>query len=498
MNARIGVFGVLAAALLAAGIFFGFTADDAYIVQRYAWNLAHGAGLTFNPGEQVSALTSPAQAFVLAALVPLSAEPMGVYKILCVLAVLTTLAAVALRVLRNPGERIWFLLMTAASPFVTMWSVGGLETPLLLVVITSLASLCFTAMRMRTVLAAVTLASLAFVIRYDSVLFTVPVTLALAWQAFRAGQLRAPHLALLALPMLLPLAWLLFAARYFGDILPTSFYVKTPGFDLRSLLKGAGYELSAFVVCGAWLVTWPPRAFARWIERSTPAHRGLIVALCLVLLYGLSAGTKHMMFGYRLFAPYLPALIMALLLLREAVPPRAALLVTAALLQLGMFLVVWRVSVNPTLATPWKQYEYARLSLVDYAGFLGVLDGNRAGIVAHWRQNSPQPGRAPRIATYAAGRLPAAMPEAYVFEALVSYRHHCHGPWTAYADYIQLLTPRHGDRAAQLGPVAGSARLVESRQLRFDGTDESFEVWFNPHPLPMSLPSRVGGSCDAR
>ena len=33
--------------------------DDAMISMRYAWNLAHGNGLVWNPGERVEGFTNP-------------------------------------------------------------------------------------------------------------------------------------------------------------------------------------------------------------------------------------------------------------------------------------------------------------------------------------------------------------------------------------------------------------------------------------------------------
>jgi hypothetical protein len=55
----------LAIAILAAGI---RPPDDMYITFRYAWNLAHGNGFVFNPGEHVFGLTNPGLGLTLALL----------------------------------------------------------------------------------------------------------------------------------------------------------------------------------------------------------------------------------------------------------------------------------------------------------------------------------------------------------------------------------------------------------------------------------------------
>ncbi|HSL83958.1 MAG TPA: hypothetical protein VLF66_14380, partial [Thermoanaerobaculia bacterium] len=46
----------------------GYAPDDMFITYRYAWNLAHGDGLVFNPGERVFGLTNPGHALFLALL----------------------------------------------------------------------------------------------------------------------------------------------------------------------------------------------------------------------------------------------------------------------------------------------------------------------------------------------------------------------------------------------------------------------------------------------
>src|SRR3954467_6196436 len=55
-----------ALAALVAWRFAGKATDDIYVTYRYAWNLAHGLGFTFNPGERVFGLTDPGVGLLLA------------------------------------------------------------------------------------------------------------------------------------------------------------------------------------------------------------------------------------------------------------------------------------------------------------------------------------------------------------------------------------------------------------------------------------------------
>ena len=79
------LFGLTCAAL------FRFTADDAFIVQRYALQFVRGHGLVFNIGERVSALTSPLHALVLTALTLMSPSPMVAYKVVGAVAALVAI-----------------------------------------------------------------------------------------------------------------------------------------------------------------------------------------------------------------------------------------------------------------------------------------------------------------------------------------------------------------------------------------------------------------------
>ncbi len=57
--------------VVVCALFFAFTVEDAYIVSRYAANLANDGVLVFNQGERICALTSPLHSLVEGALLRL-------------------------------------------------------------------------------------------------------------------------------------------------------------------------------------------------------------------------------------------------------------------------------------------------------------------------------------------------------------------------------------------------------------------------------------------
>src|SRR5437870_5658353 len=94
-----GTVTLLLAALtvLMCVVFFALPADDAYIVARYVRQLYDGNGLVFNPGERINAITSPLLTFVIAAIHPLSRDPVDIYRVVAALLTAWTLVAIASR-----------------------------------------------------------------------------------------------------------------------------------------------------------------------------------------------------------------------------------------------------------------------------------------------------------------------------------------------------------------------------------------------------------------
>ena len=116
--------------------------DDAMISMRYAWNLAHGHGLVFNPGERVEGYTNllmvllmtGATAIFSKATAPLCIQVLGVATMLGVATVTRSIASLVAR--DEPGVHlpsvrvVAFASVLAYYPLV-YWAFMGMETPLL-------------------------------------------------------------------------------------------------------------------------------------------------------------------------------------------------------------------------------------------------------------------------------------------------------------------------------------------------------------------------------
>src|SRR5687768_9020889 len=171
-------FYVLAAvfAAITSWHFAAFTADDAYIVARYAVNARDVGDWAFNPGEPVSALTSPLHGLLLTGLSFLASDPLPFYKAVATVAVVASslLLLVSYGVERRDAMPLAALLV---APSVILWTFAGLETPLLAAIVMAMAAIGTqtNAGDARRLPVLALLAGLAVLTRYDAVLFAGPV-----------------------------------------------------------------------------------------------------------------------------------------------------------------------------------------------------------------------------------------------------------------------------------------------------------------------------------
>ncbi len=495
-------FALWLAALVGTGLvlFARGPADDAYIVARYAHNLMAGDGLVFNAGERINALTSPA-GLLLAVLFTPFGDPVRIWQGVAALGTVVLAVAVARRRYARPSTRLAFVALTLASPFLLLWTVGGLETPLLGALATLLA---LDAVESRepsraVALRAIALGAAAVFTRYDAVLFVAPPVVALAWPWRRDRRV----LAALAVAAAAFAGWLAFAQAYYGDWLPTSFHVKFPRGDFGAQgVLGVEY-LASFALLALLPLAWLWRG-ARAPAQATGPQRALWTGLALTLAYGILAATVHMMYAYRFFVPFLPALWLALLPRDARVGPGA----TAAILvaQTLVALLLWQYSQNPNLsllarrqAPADERHEFSTLGARYTADVDRAVRAQADDVHAHW----PRAGHArpPRMAVETGGLLPWRVPEAYVLEKLVSWRRYCANPGARAADYWQVFRPvPEGVAADALPAPAPGWERVSTRTITVDGLMPApqrlaVELWFQQDAAPPRLPATVDGSC---
>ncbi|HTP97737.1 MAG TPA: hypothetical protein VMN56_00340 [Casimicrobiaceae bacterium] len=480
--------------------FFSLPADDAYIVARYAMQVAAGHGIVYNEGEFINALTSPMHLGVLLVLQPLAGAFVTLYRAICAFAVAAVLLTFAHRAWGRSRTAAHFLGLTLACPFVAFWTVGGMETPLLLCVCTAVAFLALHG-DARHAQWIVALAAAAVLIRYDASLFVAPVALYTAWRRRRDARVRIAALC----GALAVLAWSAFTLRYFGDLLPTSFYVKAghaPG--ARELGRGTLYVASFLCLTWIWLAV-PTRMRPR-----AAAERALGLGLALTFGYALFASTVHMMYGFRLLVPFLPATAAMLLASGGALADRSRAAFPALLAwQAGLAAFIYFYSANPSLALlvegtsdASEQFEFSHLGARHTRAFLATAEGQAEAIRKHWAATGAASTRAPRVVVSTGGMLPYLLPESYVFEQLVSYRHRCKPALEPLADYAQVIYDETNAEAIEGERIRQGREVIARFTLTADGLRAkplplAVEIWYRPSRAPNPLPSKAGEPCKA-
>jgi arabinofuranosyltransferase len=229
--------------------------DDAMISMRYAWNLSHGFGLVWNPGEYVEGYTNPLWTLVMS--LPTSLfDKSGAVLAIQVLGVVLMLANAYLVMLiadhlfsgeigRHAGlfRVLAFLCGLSYYPLV-YWTLMGMETGLLAILL-SLSVL--SALRYvrdyepaRGLLLSACL-GLAFLTRPDAVVFAVPIFAYVFFGGRRA--ITSSHLLTLVGPFALIVAGQeAFRWVYYGELVPNTYTLKVTGWPLIERIEnGMGF-----------------------------------------------------------------------------------------------------------------------------------------------------------------------------------------------------------------------------------------------------------------
>ncbi|WP_298495580.1 hypothetical protein [uncultured Maritimibacter sp.] len=488
--------------------FSGFVADDAFIVGRYAMNAAQGLGLVYNPGERVSALTSPLHALIETALAALGLDPVGAYRVLAPVMVLAGWAAVVrLLVCDGKGIRdvILFTIVGLASPFLILWTVGGLETPLLAMLATLFAVTVVRAGQRGAasepaLLALAVLGGLMFITRYDSLLVTGPVLVVFLVREAR----RAATWLAVALALAIAGGWLIFAQVYYGDIFPTSFYVKF-AIGTRPRIDSLSSLLNFLLLSGLVLLVFrlrPGPLSARPALARALLRAGFVSGV-LFLLYAARSAGEHMMFGYRMFLPYLMPLALLVVLGLPEVTRR--LTAIAALWQAGLIATVLFVGINlaPLTRLPGLDRAYAEYEFVTprtYGIFMDMLTEDAKRINDHWDASGT--GGQPRIYLRTGG-TGYWIPDFYVYETLVSYRKNCglnERSMIEASHYVQGLgfsasAEKVEAVARERADIGAGAEWLFPTTIDWMGPMET-GYFFGSRPETFDLGDDVQGNCD--
>lgn len=304
-----------------------YQVDDAFIVYRYASNLAYGHGLVFNPGERVEGITCFLWAVVLAPAAALGLQLPRVAPVLTGIAGLATLAVLPGLAARLDGRSRWDFgdlaapALLAVLPGFSLWSGGALETVPFALLVTLMLRFHGEETERGGGLRSAVPAAISMLVRPEAPLLAGVLVLdrLLGWTApadtpLRARAAAAARWAAVVFGTLA--AFLLFRRTYYGDWLPNTYYAKTGAGLAVQLASGWSYlqQFSAALVS-----TTPAPPLARWTFGGELAlallvwglfsrRRRVAALLVLALAAAIVLEGGDWMVGWRFFVPGLPAL----------------------------------------------------------------------------------------------------------------------------------------------------------------------------------------------
>ncbi len=358
--------------------------DDAWISYRYAWNLANGQGLVFNPGELVEGFSNLLYVLVLAGVFAV-APAVDIYLVSVFLNTAAVVAGglalfrFAARELDNRSA-LMAVFLFALSPMIWLWASSGLETT---VVVLCQLGIWFAVERVRqnadprglAVLAAWCIA-LIF-LRADG--FLTPLAAVLYLGLHRRAR---PALITFSAIVCAELALTSFRLLYYGYPLPNTYYAKVSGPLLERVADGAQKLAQVAMSTGMLAALLAIVIGVAWLLRSR-AREGLRFSLLFPVLwlgYWLFIGGDHFFERFLLIVFPMGAMVVLRQLHAGGVKGQAWAFVCVLLLgmQLGP------LAIDPRCKYVGEKYD-RWVVLGEYVG-------------------RTYPGR--RLATDAAGKLP--------------------------------------------------------------------------------------------
>lgn len=245
--------------------------DDAMISMRYGWNLSHGAGLVWNPGEYVEGYTNPLTVLMMAVVTFFFNKSISVLVVqLLNVVILAAIGFVGVQITLNVvrPEKPSDLKLLQIIGFITAlgyfpifyWSLLGMETGLLTLLeftgIWAVFRFIERPSKARSVQIGL-LFGLAFLTRPDALVMIAPVALYLVYEIYKLKnislKLKTYYLALaFGTLSAIVAAQELFRLFYYGDLVPNTYILKATGMPLADkILNGLGF-IGPFI-----LETWP-------------------------------------------------------------------------------------------------------------------------------------------------------------------------------------------------------------------------------------------------
>lgn len=291
--------------------------DDAMISMRYAWNLTHGLGLVWNPGELVEGYSNLLMVLWMAVTTVFLDKSGAVLLVQCSgIAMMLGTGWMTMNIARLTMRRsaatyaplievLAFAAPLTYYPLVFL-SLMGMETGLLALLLAwaTLASLMYEKDHKPRHLVVVAIAlGLAYLTRNDSSILAAIIFVYIVITGWRAGRIRTRPLLAAALVYAGTIALqAIFRYLYYGSLLPNTYFLKLVGMPMQARLEnGAGFlapflvEVAVLMVAAGVGIVWKPNGHKLYLA-------AFLIATLAYEMYVGGDYSNH----WRLMAPVLP------------------------------------------------------------------------------------------------------------------------------------------------------------------------------------------------
>jgi hypothetical protein len=252
---------IIATSFEIEGATFYVLFDDAMISMRYAYNLAHGHGLVWNPGERVEGITNPLWTGIMALvhLFPIGLNETGLYIQILGASLLTLNLFLVRGVVEHFTDDLLAMLsavaLTAFYAPLNSFGLLGMEVSLLVVIVSAAVWLALKS-GPRFNIWIYALLAVSTLVRFD---MAVPYLVILVVLFFVQKEHRKRHILWgLGLLVLFLGAQTLARYGYYGAWLPNTYYLKVEGWNnTLKVLRGL-YALVQFVYFSNWALMLLP------------------------------------------------------------------------------------------------------------------------------------------------------------------------------------------------------------------------------------------------
>lgn len=231
--------------------------DDAMISMRYAFNLAHGNGLVWNPGERVEGITNPLWTGVMALihLLPIGLNQTGLYIQILGASLLTLNLFLVKKLVEHFSDDLFVMLsavaLTAFYAPLNSFGLLGMEVSLLTSMLTAAVLLAVQRDGRFNIWIYILLA-VSTLVRFD---MAVPYLVIFAVLFWMQKENRKSHLVWgLGLLILFLGGQTLARFAYYGEWLPNTYYLKVEGWNTTLRILRGMYAFIQFAYFHNWVL----------------------------------------------------------------------------------------------------------------------------------------------------------------------------------------------------------------------------------------------------